>query len=218
MVDRGKFITLEGVEGTGKTTQCALLCDYLQGRQVDVMETREPGGTSVGEKIRRILLSPAGDDPSVKTELLLFIAARAQLVRDVIAPALESGKWVVCDRFSDATIAYQGYGRGIDVEVVSNLDNFATGGLKPDRTILLDMDVETGIKRAVAGKAEFSTSNSGDRMEKEEVEFHRRVREGYLWLAGREPARIKTISATGPIGDVHKAVVSHISPLVTEAQ
>jgi dTMP kinase len=215
--ERGKFITLEGVEGTGKTTQVALLCDYLRGHDVDVVETREPGGTPLGESARRLLLEPGDDAPSARAELLLFLAARAQLVARVIMPALEAGKWVICDRFSDATIAYQGYGRGLDVEAIKSLDEFATGGLSPDRTILLDLDVETGITRAVAGKKEFGGAGRGDRMESEDLKFHRRVRDGYLSLAEQEPGRIRTIQVSGSIEDVHESIVTLIEPFFAKA-
>jgi dTMP kinase len=218
MADRGKFITLEGIEGTGKTTQCALLCDYLRAHDIDVVETREPGGTSLGESIRKLLLSPEADGPSARPELLLFLAARSQLVTDVILPALEAGKWVVCDRFSDATVAYQGYGRGINVEAVKSLNEFATGGLRPDITILLDLDVETGIERAVAGKREFAGSGDGDRMEKEAIDFHQRVREGYLKLAEQEPGRIKVISVADSIDEIHKTIASLIEPFFARAK
>jgi dTMP kinase len=218
MVNRGKFITLEGIEGTGKTTHCALLRDYLRGHGVDVVETREPGGTSLGENIRKLLLSPEGEHPSARSELLLFLAARSQLVTQIILPAIEAGKWVVCDRFSDATVAYQGYGRGIDVKAVESLNEFATGGLKPDITILLDLDVETGIERAIAGKREFAESINGDRMEKEAIEFHRRVREGYFRLAEREPGRIKIISVDNSIEEIHKTIATLVEPFFARAR
>jgi len=216
MDSRGKFITLEGVEGTGKTTQSALLCDYLRAHDIDVVETREPGGTPLGEGIRPLLLSQRQKAPSARAELLLFLAARAQLVEEIIAPALAAGKWVVCDRFSDATVAYQGYGRGLDVEDIKRLNEIATGGLRPDRTILLDLDIETGIRRALAGKKEFSGGGRGDRMEKEDAEFHGRVREGYLELAKREPDRIVTIPVTGSIEDIHRAIVSLVEPILAD--
>jgi len=216
---RGKFITLEGVEGTGKTTQCVLLCEYLRRQEIDVVETREPGGTPLGEQVREILLSPGvSAPPSATSELLLFLAARVQLVTEIIVPALDSGKWVVCDRFSDATLAYQGYGRAIDIEAIRKLNETATGGLKPDLTLLLDLDVEIGIRRAVGGKKEFSGSKNGDRMEMENTEFHRRVREGYLELAEKEPGRIKTIPVTGSIEEVHRTIVSLIEPFLVKAK
>ncbi len=214
MNDRGKFITLEGVEGTGKTTQCALLCDYLRGREIDLLETREPGGTRLGEDIRPLLLAPADHGPCAEAELLLFLAARAQLAAEAIRPALDCGKWVVCDRFSDATLAYQGYGRGVDLDAIRRLNEFATGGLKPDVTILLDLDVETGIRRAIEGKKEFC--GNGDRMEKESAEFHRLVRKGYLQIAEQEPDRIRTIQVTGSIQEIHETIVSLVEPFLVK--
>ncbi|MBI4831995.1 MAG: dTMP kinase [Candidatus Lindowbacteria bacterium] len=212
----GKLISIEGVEGSGKTTQCALLADYLRKQGIDIVETREPGGTRVGEQIRQVLLSPSNSSLSPASELLLFLAARAQQVEEIIAPALKIGKWVVCDRFSDATLAYQGHGRGIDLDAISKLNEIATGGLKPDLTILLDLDVETGISRAVTHKKEFKESRDGDRIEKQDREFHRRVREGYLRLAQKEPARIMVIPVTGSIQDVHQTVVSLVSPFLVK--
>jgi dTMP kinase len=214
---RGKFITIEGVEGSGKTTQSALLADFLRKRAIDVVETREPGGTDVGERIRQILLSPLHHDLAPMTELLLFLAARAQQVNDIIAPALSSGKWVVCDRFFDATLAYQGHGRGIDIRTIKKLNEVSTAGLRPDLTILLDLDVETGIKRAVSAKREFAAQGAGgDRLENENQDFHRRVREGYLDLARPEPDRIKIIPVTGSIGEVHKIIVSLVEPFLVK--
>ncbi len=218
MDKRGKFITIEGVEGSGKTTQATLLAEYLRKQGLSVLETREPGGTRVGEKIREILLSPAHSDLAEKTELLLFLAARAQLVSEVIRPALEIGTWVVCDRFSDATVAYQGNGRGIDRLALRELNDLATSNLKPDLTILLDLDVETGIRRALKAKAEFFDSEKGDRMEREHEKFHRRVREGYLKLADEEPDRIKVIPVSGSIEEVHTIIVSLVKPFLVKAR
>ncbi len=215
---RGKFITIEGVEGSGKTTQAALLSDYLRKREVAVVETREPGGTEAGEKIRQILLSPTLSTLTVITELLLFLAARAQQVAEVIAPALKDGKWVVCDRFSDATLAYQGHGRGIDINTIRIMNDFATGGLRPDLTILLDLDVEIGIGRAIRAKREFAESRNGDRMEKENKEFHRRVRKGYLELASSEPDRIKVIRVSGSIEDAHRTIVTLVEPFLVKVK
>jgi dTMP kinase len=218
MNKRGKFITFEGVEGCGKTTQSALLCDYLRKECIDVVDTREPGGTELGERIREMLLSPTDSTPAPVAELLLFLAARAQLVAEVVVPALEIGKWVVCDRFSDATLAYQGHGRRIETGEIRKLNEIATGGFRPDLTILLDLDVKTGISRAVAGKKEFAESDNGDRMEREDGKFHRRVRDGYLELAGEEPDRIKVIPVTGSIEEVHRIVVSLVEPFLVKAQ
>lgn len=217
MNKRGKFITLEGVEGSGKTTQSSLLCDYLRNQGIDVVETREPGGTDLGEKTRRILLSPADSAPTPIAELLLFLAARAQLIAEVIIPALDKGNWVVCDRFCDATLAYQGYGRGIEIAAIEKLNEMATNALKPDLTALLDLDVGIGIRRAIAAKNEFARGSAGDRMEKEDEDFHSRVREGYLRIAEAEPDRIKVIPVTGSIGDIHKTLVSLVEPFLVKA-
>ncbi|MBI5115510.1 dTMP kinase [Candidatus Poribacteria bacterium] len=212
----GKFITIEGVEGSGKTTQCALLADYLREQGIDVVVTREPGGTRAGEQIRQILLSPSNNALSPIAELMLFLAARAQQVAEIVLPSLESGKCVICDRFSDATIAYQGYGRGLDLDSISQVNEIATQGLKPDLTILLDLDIETGISRAVTHKREFRESKDGDRIEKQDKEFHRRVREGYIELARREPERIVVVPVTGSIKDIHRIVVSLVAPFLVK--
>ena len=137
---------------------------------------------------------------------------------EVIVPALETGKWVVCDRFSDSTLAYQGHGRGLDVKAVGRINEMATGGLRPDMTILIDLDVEDGIRRAVAGNTEFTESGDGDRMENEKREFHQRVRDGYLKLAKQDPDRIKVIPGTGSIEEVHKTVVSLVEPFAVKAR
>jgi len=208
---------MEGVEGSGKTTQAALLCDYLRRHEIEVRETREPGGTALGETIREILLCPTTSPLIPVSELLLFLSARAQQIDEVIAPALEKGEWVVCDRYCDATLAYQGYGRGLDLEKIQELNHIATGGLKPDMTILLDLHVETGLERAVAAKREFAEGGNGDRMERENREFHKRVREGYLHLARQEPDRIKVIRVTGSIEEVHRTVVSLVEPFLVKA-
>jgi dTMP kinase len=218
MGKRGKFITFEGVDGSGKTTQSALLCSYLRQKGTDVVETREPGGTELGEKIREILLSPSNSMLTETSEILLFLAARAQQVAEVIMPSLGQGRWVISDRFCDSTLAYQGYGRGIDVEAIRKLNDIATGGLEPDITILLDLDAETGIRRAIAEKNEFLESSGGDRMEKETKEFHTLVREGYLELARQESRRIKMVSATGSIEEVHETVASLIESLMVKAK
>jgi len=216
MSKRGKFITLEGVEGSGKTTQATLLCDYLRSQEIGVVETREPGGTDLGEKARRILLAPADSAPAPIAELLLFLAARAQLVAEVLIPALDKGNWVVCDRFCDATLAYQGYGRGIEIAAIEKLNEMATNALKPDLTALLDLDIGIGIRRAVAAKNEFARDGAGDRMEKEDEDFHGRVREGYLRIAEAEPGRIKVVPVTGSIEDVHRILVSLVEPFLVK--
>ena len=218
MDKRGKFITFEGVEGSGKTTQATLFSGYLRNKGLGVVETRDPGGTALGEEIRKLLLSPFNSVPTPIAELLLFLAARAQLVTEIIVPAVEAGRWVVCDRFSDSTLAYQGYARAIGAKVVRTLNETATGGLNPDMTVLLDIDVEKGIKRALAEKGEFSKDKEGDRMEKEAEEFHRLVRKGYLELAEQEPERIKLISASGTIQEVQDIVTSLVEPFLVTAK
>jgi dTMP kinase len=181
------FITLEGPEGAGKTTQLAQIEALLQTYGFAVVKTREPGGDAIGEKVREILLH---GHPNPEAELLLFAAARAQNVAEVVRPALLSGKAVLCDRFTDSTIAYQGFGRGLPLEVIGAVNAFATGGLAPDVTLLLDLPVAIGLARRredVAGE---------NRLDKESLAFHEKVRSGYLWQAKQEPERIKIIDAT----------------------
>jgi dTMP kinase len=204
---RGIFITLEGPEGAGKTTQGRLLADYLRAGGREVVSVREPGGTAIGERIRTLLLDPAHRDMAACTEMLLFAASRAQLVREVVAPALQAGRWVVCDRFVDASLAYQGVGRGLDVEVVRGVNAAATGGLAPDLTVLLDIDTATGLERARAKTGVSArTRGAGDRMEQEVLAFHQRVREGFLSLAQKEPQRITVIDARGTVGAVRDQI------------
>jgi dTMP kinase len=187
---RGLFITFEGPEGCGKSTQSKLLRGYLK-RTYACVHTREPGGTELGERVRGVLLHSDGLDISDLAELFLFEAARSQIVREVIRPALEKKYIVICDRFSDATLSYQGYGGKIPLATIRSLDAVATGGLRPDLTILLDIDTATGLSRARA--------KGTDRMERKERAYHRRVRAGYLKLARAEPRRIKVIKVTGSI-------------------
>ncbi|MGQ9678424.1 MAG: dTMP kinase [bacterium] len=182
----GLLITFEGVEGSGKSTQAELLRVYLESKGLEVVFSREPGGTEIGERIRDILLEPAFRQMEAETELFLYLASRLQDVREKILPALRAGKVVVVDRFSDSSVAYQGYGRGLGEKFVSRLNKVATGGLKPNITILVDVSVSVGYRRK-----EMSTL---DRMEREEVQFHERVRYGYLRLARRAPGRIKVVA------------------------
>ena len=198
---RGKFITFEGPEGGGKSTQLKELAAFLGTRGVDVLTAREPGGTRLGERVRGILQDDAaGEPPSPCAEVLLFLASRAQLVANVIVPALEKGTWVLCDRFDDSTFAYQGYGRGFDLDALRRLDAFATGGLKPDLTFLLDVPVETGFARIQTRQADACTGP--DRFEREERAFHERLRDGFLKLAALEPQRIVTLDAVQPRDEV----------------
>jgi dTMP kinase len=193
---QGAFITLEGPEGAGKTTQLKLVSKKLEELQIDHLITRDPGGTALGKQIRRILLNP--ENPvQPTTELLLYQADRAQNIAEVIRPALEAGLVVFCDRYIDSTIAYQGYGRGLSFELIAQLNEVSTGGLKPDATILFDIESEEGLGRRHPG--------SHDRLEQEALEFHQKVRRGYLELAEKEPARWHTIDAAKPLTVVHDA-------------
>ncbi len=205
----GLFITLEGPEGSGKTTHAERLTQQLSGRGLDVVHTHEPGGTDIGDKIREILLSTANEGMSARAELFLFLASRAELVGKVIKPALAEGKIVICDRFADATMAYQSHGRLLDETVVSNMNQFATGGLQPDLTIILDIQVPIGLRRALEGR-----EGKGDRMERADVGFHQRVRAGYLALARCEPGRIKVVEVDKTVAKTEKAIRSHVDKLV----
>jgi len=180
---KNKFITFEGSEGCGKSTQSEMLFSYLKSKGVKAVYLREPGGVKLSEDIRRILLDPESR-VSAEAETLLYMASRAQLVEEVIKPALKSGETVVCDRFLDSTIAYQGFGLGIDIGFIKLLGNFATGGIKPDLTIFLDLPVEKGLKHR---------DNRKDRIEQRPVSYHEKVRRGYLKLAEEEPARIRVV-------------------------
>ena len=193
---RGRLITFEGPEGAGKSTQAAMLISKLEARGIEVIYTREPGGTKLGEAIRGILqYNAAGEDPCPESEVLLFEASRAQLVRHVIQPALERGAWVLCDRFADSTTAYQGFGRGLSVELLTRLNAVATDGARPDLTVLLDLDPETGLTRARARNAAQNAAASEGRFEAEALAFHARVRQGYLELARRFPERFRKVDA-----------------------
>ena len=185
---RGVFITLEGGEGTGKSTQLRMLAEELDSAGFSVLVLREPGGTEVGEVVRKVLLDPVNDGLDARSELLLYEASRAQLVAKVIGPALASGRVVLCDRFYDSTTAYQGYGRELGLDDVRQLNEFATGGLTPDLTIVLDLDPAEGLTRA--------TYAGTDRLEAEEAEFHVRVRKGFLAIAAEEPERVVVIDAS----------------------
>lgn len=202
------FITFEGPEGSGKTTQIELLSSYLEGKGYPVLATREPGGTSIGEQIRAILLDPQNADMLPASEALLFSAARAQIVNQVIQPHLEQGGVVLCDRYADSTLAYQGYGHGLELEMLHAITALATEGLKPDLTIYLDVDIEEGLRRKLAAhKAEQSEWN---RLDRQETAFHRRVREGYLQMAAREPDRWLVIDATQPLEAIQALIRARV--------
>jgi len=192
------FVTIEGIEGSGKSTQCRLLAGYLRQMDFRVTETREPGGTEMGELIRDLLLSPSNKEISPETELLLYLACRAHHAEQVIRPALQRGDLVISDRFADATVAYQGFGRGLDLERIRTLNEVATGGIAPDITVLLDLEAKIGLARVRVRLPRGET----DRFEREELEFHKRVREGYRFLASTEPDRVKIVAADEPVETV----------------
>ncbi|MCM8796584.1 MAG: dTMP kinase [Candidatus Omnitrophica bacterium] len=184
---KGKFITFEGSEGCGKSTQSRLLYEYLKNKGLKVIYLREPGGTAVGEKIRKILLDNGNTVISAICEMFLYMAARAQLVSAVIKPALKKGKIVICDRFLDSTLAYQGYGLGADIKVIRYIGRIATENIQPDLTIFLDLPIKDGLKHRRLKE---------DRIESRSLRYHRRVRQGYLLLAAKEPRRIKIVKVS----------------------
>lgn len=195
----GRFITVEGSEGAGKTTQLAFMRDFLERQGYPVMLTREPGGTGLGEELRGLLLAHRDDGMALTTETLLMFAARAEHLERVIRPALAAGRWVLCDRFTDATYAYQGGGRGLPMAQIAILENWVQGDLRPDLTLLLDLPVAVGLARA--GKR-----GAADRFERETVEFFERVQAAYLDRAGQAPERYRIVDATQPVEKVRAAV------------
>ena len=198
------FITFEGIEGSGKTTQIRLLMDWFKQRTHRALLTREPGGTSIGEQVRAVLLNPINTEMTPEAEILLFSAARAQIVREVIRPRLDEGWIVICDRFADSTLAYQGYGHGLPLDDLLRITEFATGGLWPDLTIYLDLDVETGLRRKAA------TPEEWNRMEAKEVAFHKRVRQGYLALAAQNPDRWLVLDANQPVETIQEQILERV--------
>ena len=198
------FITFEGSEGSGKSTQITLLASYLVTKGYRVLTTREPGGTLIGEQVRDCLHDVANTDMTAAAEVLLYSASRSQLVQEVIKPALASNHIVLSDRYADSTIAYQGYGRGLDLEALEHITRFATGGLKPDLSILLDIDVAKGLSRRTDGGAEMN------RMDLQTIEFYQRVRKGYLTLVHDEPERWLIIDASRPADEVQVDVRMHV--------
>lgn len=203
---RGVFITFEGPEGCGKSTHARLLYDHLKSSSYKALLTREPGGTKAGEEIRDILLHSDGLAISDLTELFLFEAARSQIVSELIRPSLNKGMIVICDRFSDATVCYQGYAGGVALKTIEALNRAATGSLEPDLTILLDVDTKTGLERA--------KRKGVDRMEKKDLVYHKQVRAGYLKLAKRYPVRIKVIKVAGSIEETQALVRREVGRVV----
>ena len=202
---RGKFITVEGIEGTGKSTNLDFLSDLIGKQGFEVIRTREPGGTPMAEKIRQLLLDHGQEPLPPVAELLLFFAARALHLQNAILPALDAGKWVLCDRFTDASRAYQGAGRDLGAERVETLAEWVQEGLEPDLTLLLDASAEVGMQRA-------ASRGEGDRMDNEELAFYRRVRDAYLALADRHRDRFVIIDASRPLGEVQSAIADAIDP------
>ena len=202
-MNKGLFITFEGADGCGKTTQIELLNKYFKEKGQETLLTREPGAKGLGVKLREILLNYDGD-VSPTCESFLFLADRAQHVDCIIKPALDEGKIILCDRHTDSTVAYQGYGRGLDINQINMLNNIATNGLKPDLTIVLDVDVETSMQRVGKNK---------DRMESAGIEFFERVRQGFLEIAKKEPERVKVINSSDTIENIHKKIVELVNKL-----
>lgn len=202
---RGRFITLEGGEGAGKSTQIAHLKSALEAKGIDVLTTREPGGSEGGEEIRHLLVNGDTHKWEPLTEALLNYAARHEHLEKVILPTLNAGTWVLCDRFADSTMAYQGYGHGMNREVIRRLHRLVVGDVRPDLTLILDMPVEDGLKRAGA------RGDGEDRYERMGAAFHERLREGFLDIAKKEPTRCAVIDATGDIGAVAMAIAGEVA-------
>lgn len=205
---RGLFITLEGADGCGKSTQAAILADRIAATGREVVRLREPGGTAVSEKIRALVLDPENSEMAPECELLLFEASRAQLVRQVIEPALARGAVVVCDRFYDSTFAYQAAGRSLAEQTIRAANALGSCGVDPDRTLVLDMDTDAALSRA--------TRDGADRMEAEGVAFQRRVREGYLRLVAEEPRRVRRVDATGTVEEVAGRLADALADLLLD--
>ena len=203
-MEKGLFITFEGADGCGKTTQMELLAEYLKNNGKDVLLTREPGSKGLGEKVREILLNYDGP-VSDRCESFLFLADRAQHIDTIVVPAVDAGKIVLCDRHIDSTVAYQGYGRGQDIEQINKLNMIATNNRKPDLTIVFDIDVETSMSRVGSEK---------DRMESSGTEFFNKVRHGYLEIAKQEPQRVRVLDSAKSIEEIHESVIKLINSLV----
>lgn len=207
---RGLFITFEGIDGCGKSTQRELLARQIEQRGFEVVVTREPGGTPLGEGIRQLLVSDISVHVAPTTELLLYVAARAQHVAELIRPSLEAGRIVISDRYTDSTVAFQGYGRGLDPEMIERLNRFATGGLVPDITIVFDLD-------PALARARLDSRPVGGLLgafDEQDADFHERMREGYLKMAKEQPSRIHVVDAGGPVEETHSRVMALVLPLI----
>lgn len=203
---KGKFITFEGSEGSGKSTQIQLAFQYLKKKGKPVVFLREPGGVLISEKVRQILLDVANEGMSKKAEMLLYMAARAQLVEEVLLPLLKKGKIILCDRFLDSTLVYQGYGLGLDLKLIKQIGVFVTSGTSPDLTFVFDIDTKKGLSRI---------SRAKDRIEKRALAYHNKVRRGYQTLARQEPKRIKLIDGNQPKEQIQETVVKYLNCLLS---
>jgi len=203
---KGKFITFEGSEGSGKSTQINLIQKYLKQQNQNVVFLREPGGVKISEKIRRILLDVKNEKMGDECEMLLYMAARAQMVKEKVLPALKKGSIVLCDRFLDSTMAYQGYGNGMDTDFIKRVGQFVTKGIQPDLTIIFDIDAKTGLSRL---------NRTKDRIEQRAVAYHNRVRKGYLAIAKKEPKRVKVVKVDVSKEAVHTSVCRYVEHLLT---
>lgn len=208
---RGLFIVLEGGDGAGKSTQVALAKKWLESRGASVSTTREPGGTQISEELRSLVLEHGHGEIDARTEALIYSAARAAHVQQVISPALDAGTHIICDRFVDSSLAYQGMGRALGVEAVASINDFATGGLKPDLTIVLDISAAGGRTRRIAASGGVEDS---DRLESEPDDFHERIRNAFLDLAGREPERYLVLDATASVDQLHQSIATRLAGLL----
>ncbi len=213
-MSRGLFLTFEGIEGCGKTTQIRRLAEWLAARNERVVTTREPGGTALGAALRRLLLDPSLEAPGPMAESFLYLADRAQHMHEVVLPGLRRGEILLCDRHADATVVYQGIARGLGRETTAGMNRAATGGVLPDRTFLLDLSVEEGLRRIRERRRLDAASST--RMDDEPAEFHEIIRRGYLELAGGAPDRIQVIDAQGSEIDVHRRIVEFVLPLLEQ--
>ena len=210
-----RFITFEGGDGSGKTTQLKVIENYLRARGRSCLSTREPGGTSLGQLIRQVLLEVGSQSITSPTELFLYLADRAQHMHEVVIPALKQGKIVLCDRHTDSTLAYQGYGRGIDLSLLRSLNDIASEGIRPDLTLLFDCPAEIGLSRTVQRQPQTSSGRNEDRFEREKIEFHERVRAGFLELAQAEPNRFRIVDAARSAEEVGQEVKNIIDGELT---
>ncbi|MGD8435974.1 MAG: dTMP kinase [Syntrophobacterales bacterium] len=210
------FVSFEGIEGCGKTTQVELLATFLSQRGIPHLVTREPGGTRLGELIRKMLLDPGNNEMEPLTELFLYAADRAQHVAQVIRPALKARQWLICDRFADATTVYQGYARDQDLVFIQQLNQWATQGLWPNLSLLLDCPVEVGLNRARRRIENSALEGREDRFEQQALTFHQKVRDGYLELAAQHPERFKILDATMELERLHEEIVTIVEPYLEQ--